>query len=340
MREQHADSIVSQDHSKPTIDRRALLGRMATLGAGLAGSMIVPQKLHAVSETASHTTQESSAAPCGRRKVVASDEATVVETSSGKIRGYERNGIYIFKGVPYGASTQGRGRFMPPEKPEPWTGIRDTLVYGRISPSEESLLLNLDSTDQFHSDQYVFLIHRGSAILIPGEDCLRVNLWTPEINGSGKRPVMVWMHGGGFADGCSQDLLSYDGENLARNHDVVVVNHNHRLNAYGYLNFAGIGGDEFAISSNVGMLDIVAVLEWVRTHIASPGGDPNNVTIFGQSGDGCKVAALMAMPAAKGLFHRAIIESGPTVKAVTPEFSHRVARALLDELGLSESQVE
>ena len=286
MREQHADSIVSQDHSKPSIDRRTLLGSMATLGAGIAGSMIVPEKVHAVSAAAPLAAPENSAALCGPSKVVASDEATVVETSSGKIRGYERNGIYIFKGVPYGASTHGRGRFMPPEKPEPWTGIRDTLVYGRISPSEESLLLNLDSTDQFHSDQYVFLIHRGSAILIPGEDCLRVNLWTPEINGSGKRPVMVWMHGGGFVDGCSQDLLSFDGENLARNRDVVVVNHNHRLNVYGYLNLAAIGGEEFASSANIGMLDIVAVLEWVRTHIAMFGGDPNNVTIFGQSGGG------------------------------------------------------
>src|ERR1700726_2025205 len=193
MRGKHADSMTSQDHSKPAIDRRKLLGSMATLGAGIAGSMIAPQKLHAASESDSHAAQENSAAPCGRSKVVASAAAPGVETNAGKIRGYKRNGIYIFKGVPYGASTRGRGRFMPPGKPEPWAGIRDTLVYGRISPSEESLLLNLDSIDQFHSDQYVFLIHRGSGILIPGEDCLRVNLWTPEINGNGKRPVMVWM---------------------------------------------------------------------------------------------------------------------------------------------------
>jgi para-nitrobenzyl esterase len=345
MREQHTDSMVSQDHSKPTIDRRRVLGSIATLGAGIAGSMIAPQKLHAVSESASHTTRENLAARCRRSKVVASDAATVVETNSGKIRGYERDGIYIFKGVPYGASTSGSRRFMPPEKPEPWTGIRNALEYGRISPQHENgwwsptAHFNMDGKNLASDDEYKFLIHRGTAICIPGEDCLRVNLWTPEINGSGKRPVMVWMHGGGFADGCSQDLLSYDGENLARNHDVVVVNHNHRLNVYGYLDLAAIGGDDFASSANIGMLDIVAVLEWVRAHIAMFGGDPNNVTIFGQSGGGGKVATLMAMPAAKGLFHRAIIQSGPFLKAHSPDYSEQVARLVLKELGLSESQV-
>jgi para-nitrobenzyl esterase len=166
-----------------------------------------------------------------------------------------------------------------------------------------------------------------------------VNIWTPEINGHGKRPVMVYMHGGGYSGGSGHDLLSYDGESLARNHDVVVVNHNHRLNVYGYLNLAMIGGEPFSDSANVGMLDIVAALEWVRTHISMFGGDPGNVTVFGQSGGGGKVAALMAMPGAKGLFHRAAIQSGPFLKALSADYSQEVAEALLKELGLAKSQV-
>jgi para-nitrobenzyl esterase len=150
---------------------------------------------------------------------------------------------------------------------------------------------------------------------------------------------MVFMHGGAYSEGSGHELLSYEGENLARNHDVVVVNHNHRLNVYGYLDLGDIGGDEFALSANVGMLDIVAVLEWVRADIARFGGDPGNVTIFGQSGGGGKVLTLMAMPAAKGLFHRAIVQSGPFLRAHTADYSQRFAQLTLDELGLSKSQV-
>jgi para-nitrobenzyl esterase len=184
------------------------------------------------------------------------------------------------------------------------------------------------------------LLHRGANATAQGEDCLRVNVWTPEVNGTARRPVMVWMHGGGFFAGSGHDLLSYDGENLARRHDVVVVTHNHRLNAFGYLNLAELGGEKFRHSANVGLLDLVAVLEWVRDNIARFGGDPSNVTIFGQSGGGGKVGALMAMPAARGLFHRGIVQSGSLLRAGLPEDTGRLAAAVLAELNLSKSQID
>ena len=320
-------------------ERRKVLNGIAASCAGIASAAIGLSSASSATEAAPQVGQPESQAPCERGKVVASDQVTVVETSGGKIRGFERNGVFIFKGVPYGASTAGINRFMPPIKPEPWAGIRNALAYGRICPQEDSAHFNTDGKNLANTDEDAFLLHRGHAVRVPGEDCLRVNIWTPEINGPGKRPVMVYMHGGGFSGGSGHDLLSYEGESLARNHDVVLVNHNHRLNVYGYLNLQALGGDEFASSANVGLLDLVAVLEWVRTHISMFGGDPNNVTIFGQSGGGGKVAALLAMPAAKGLFHRAIIQSGPFVRALSPDYSHRVAETLLTELGLQKSDV-
>jgi para-nitrobenzyl esterase len=320
--------------------RRALLGSMAALGAGLVGSASAPSDLMALSSKEMPPEPPAAAVPNARSKVICSDPSTVVETSAGKIRGFERNGVYIFKGVPYGGSTAGPRRFLPASKPESWPGIRNALAYGRVCPQQDSAHFNMDGKNLANSDEDAFLLHRGSAATVPGEDCLRVNIWTPEINGSHKRPVMVFMHGGGFSGGSGHDLLSYDGESLALNHDVVVVNHNHRLNVLGYLNLGAIGGEEFAASANVGMLDIVAVLDWVRTNIVAFGGDPGNVTIFGQSGGGGKVAALMAMPAAKGLFHRAIIQSGPFLKALEPEYSLRIPELLMSELGLSKSQVK
>lgn len=320
----------------PSKSRRTLIKRIAVVAAGSVGTLFAPGSMTRLSAA---TKSVVSKAPNQLGNVVCSDGATVVETSSGRIRGFERNGVYTFKGVPYGASTSGSRRFMPPAPPDPWTGIRNALAYGRVCPQDDSTHFITDGQNLARSNEDAFLLHRGCAVSVPGEDCLRVNIWTPEINGRGKRPVMVYMHGGGYSGGSGHDLLSYDGESLASNHDVVVVNHNHRLNVYGYLNLAAIGDERFSDSANVGMLDIVAVLEWVRTHISMFGGDPSNITIFGQSGGGGKVAALMAMPRAQGLFHRAAIQSGPFLRCLSPDYSQEVAEALMKELGLAKGQV-
>jgi para-nitrobenzyl esterase len=261
-------------------------------------------------------------------RVMAHGDHAIVETVCGKVRGSSRNGIFTFKGIPYAAATAGAARFLPPQKPAPWTSVRSSLAYGPVCPQpartgwgndEEAWLFNWDD---------------GQA----GEDCLRVNIWSPGLDHR-KRPVMVWLHGGGYTAGSGQELPSYDGESLARRGDVVVVSINHRLNVLGYINLADYG-PQYTDSANVGMLDIVAALEWVRDNIGNFGGDPGAVLIFGQSGGGGKVSTLMAMPAAKGLFHRAIVESGSTLRVGNEDVSRATAAALLKELGLDKSSVE
>jgi para-nitrobenzyl esterase len=261
--------------------------------------------------------------------VVASDDRSVVATAAGKVAGYTRNGIITFKGIPYGGSTEGTNRFMPPTKPKSWDGVRSSRQHGPVAPQAPRA--------GWANDEEAFMFSWDDGI--QGEDCLRVNVWTPAVNDNKKRPVMVWLHGGGFAAGSGQELLSYDGENLARRGDVVVVTLNHRLNILGYLNLAKYG-DKYASSANVGMLDIVAALEWVRDNIGAFGGDTGVVTIFGQSGGGAEVSVLMGMPAAKGLFHRAIVESGSMLKANTAERSQRLTDLVVAELGLTPSTID
>ena len=252
-------------------------------------------------------------------KVASADAGNVIATTSaGRVRGTTAEGINIFEGIPYGASTAGKNRFMPPVKPAPWTDVRDALAYGPTAP------------------QVAGRARRG--VPAEGEDCLVLNVWTPALGNGRRRPVMVWLHGGGFSYGTGSDAI-LDGTSLAHTSDVVVVTINHRLNVFGYTFLGDAGGSEFAQSGAAGMLDIVAALEWVRDNIDRFGGDPNLVTIFGQSGGGRKVATLMAMPGAKGLFHRAIVESGAVLRLTTKEDAARTADLLLTELGLAKGQV-
>jgi para-nitrobenzyl esterase len=247
-----------------------------------------------------------------------------VATTAGRVRGLVRDRVHQFYGVPYGASTAGANRFMPPLKPASWTGVRDCFQVRERAPQDPDGPIS-----------EVFSLDRREAM---GEDCLAINVFTPGL-GSGNRPVMVWLHGGGFVGGSGNWLL-YDGTNLARKEDVVVVSINHRLNLFGFLYLADLGGEKWANSSNVGMRDIVLALEWVRDNIAAFGGNAANVTIFGQSGGGSKVTTLMAMPAAKGLFHRAIAQSGAQLRGATRQNATRSAEQFLARLGLHKNQVD
>jgi para-nitrobenzyl esterase len=323
-----------------SMGRRSFVKGVATVGAGILASGLLKSGSRA-SAAQSAAAPSATANGSGRSDVIASDAKTVVETTAGKIRGFQRKGVYAFKGVPYGASTSGANRFMAPVAPKPWPGIRNALAFGRacFQARGSSTHFNFDGRNLAPADEDAFLLHRGMGILVPGEDCLRLNVWTLEINGTGRRPVMVYMHGGGYEGGFDNDLLSYDGENLARNYDVVVVTHNHRLNVFGFLNLADCG-EKYANSANAGLLDYVAVLKWVRDNISNFGGDPGNVMIFGQSGGGGKVINLMAMPSAKGLFHRAACQSGPFLKALESDYSAKVAAGVMQELGLSKAQVD
>lgn len=254
------------------------------------------------------------------------ENVAVTSTDAGKVRGYIHNAIFTYKGIPYAEAK----RFEAPSKPKPWSGVRSSMSYGPVAPL-------LDPTTNVQ-DESEFVFHHDWGFT--SEDCMRINVWTPGINDGKKRPVLFWIHGGGFTAGSSQELPSYDGENLAKSGDVVVVSINHRLNILGYLDLSAYG-DKYKNSANISILDMKAALEWVKTNITNFGGDPDNVTIFGQSGGGAKVNTLMAMPSAKGLFHKAVNESGAFRSAMLEKTeTQAIATEVLKELNIQPNKID
>ncbi len=254
------------------------------------------------------------------------ENVAVTNTDAGKVRGYIHNGVFTYKGIPYAVA----GRFEAPAKPQPWAGVRSTLTYGPVAPLLDPTTTVMDESE------FVFNHDWGYT----SEDCMRINVWTPGINDGKKRPVLFWIHGGGFTAGSSQELPSYDGENLAKKGDVVVVSINHRLNILGYLDLSAYG-EKYKQSANLSILDMKAALEWVKTNISNFGGDPGNVTIFGQSGGGAKVNTLMAMPSAKGLFHKAVNQSGAFRSNMLEKSETRLIGAeVLKALNIDPSEVD
>lgn len=253
--------------------------------------------------------------------------APVVNTTAGRVRGAIIEGVAAFKCVPYGAPTSGANRFMPPRKPSPWIGVRDALEYAGHAPQQGLRPATRPELADFS----------GAPDTSPEtEDCLTLNVWSVNPQAAAKRPVMVWFHGGAFAYGTA-NVARLQGSRLANRGDVVVVTVNQRLNIFGFLDLSAIGGADYAASGNAGTLDMVAALEWVRDNIEHFGGDPGNVTIFGESGGGGKVCTLLAMPSARGLFHRAIVQSGAAIRLRERDRAAKLSDAVLKFLGLASS---
>lgn len=255
------------------------------------------------------------------------DNLSLANTQYGKVRGFQLRGIHNFLGIPYGADTSGKNRFMPPQKPDSWTDTKNCFWWGNTAPQiMEKRYSNVVASfvDHWNYDDV-------------SEDCLKLNVWTPAID-SQKRPVVVWLHGGGFTNGNAIEQDGYHGENLSRLGNIVFCSINHRLGPFGYSQLSAAGGHP--ASGNVGNLDMVAALEWVKNNIANFGGDPNNVTIIGQSGGGAKVTTLMNMPSAKGLFHKAVALSGSSLSGTNKEYAEKLGLKIMEEAGLKPGEID
>jgi para-nitrobenzyl esterase len=299
-------------------NRRQFVQTLGTSSAGIA-----------FSSTLSAVPTQATGKPPDKQILLVGDDIALAETQYGKVRGYVLRDIHYFLGIPYGADTSGPNRFMPPQKAKAWTDVYPAPWWGNSAPQ------NMEG--RYENKFASFRDHWNYDDV--SEDCLRLNVFTPAVADGKKRPVLFWIHGGGFTSGNGIEQDGYNGENFARFGDVVFVSINHRLGPLGFCNLAGAGGEKFAASGNVGMLDIVAALEWVRDNIANFGGDAANVTIMGQSGGGAKVCTLTAMPCAKGLFHKAVVLSGASRKAGDKAYSESLGSAVIQQAGLTQADL-
>lgn len=296
-----------------------------TIGAGAAGvglASVLP-----ISGCAAGTGEKSSLSD--EQQLFVGDDIAIAHTRYGKVQGFILRGIYHYRGIPYGADTSGKNRFMPPTPPEAWEGVRPAVWWGNSAPQ------NMDNR---YANAWASFVDAWNYDDV-SEDCLKLNVWTPATDDK-KRPVLVWLHGGGYTNGNGIEQDGYDGENLSQKGDIVFVSINHRLGPIGFSDLSGVGGEKYADSGNVGVLDMVAALEWVRDNITNFGGDPGNVTIMGQSGGGAKVCVLAAMPKAKGLIHKAVPLSGSSIEALNQDYSRKLGEYILKEAGLSAAEVD
>ncbi|MBN1339278.1 MAG: carboxylesterase/lipase family protein [Bacteroidales bacterium] len=297
-------------------------GFIQTLGAGTAGL--------GLASPIAFSSCKGSADKEDNQLLYIGDDIAIAETNYGKVRGYILRDVYYFLGIPYGANTSGANRFMPPLKPEPWSDIYPAIWWGNTAPQE---------MENRYANKYgAFRDHWNYDDV--SEDCLRINVFTPGYNDGKKRPVLVWMHGGGWTNGNAIEHDGYIGENFARFGDVVFCSMNSRLGPLGFSDLSAVGGEKYAASGNVGALDLVASLEWVRDNIANFGGDPDNITIMGQSGGGAKVGTVTAMPSAAGLVDKAVILSGATPILMDKGLTSQVGAYILKEAGLNATQID